>query len=482
MGRTPRYISKLIEEEKELVTKQKIGDNYSLAKKINKSNNYQILSLCLHDQKYREALSSLYRSNQSYDSWRMISEIWKTDPHHEIFKTLTTILKISDNFIDFQKSIPTLGTILRYKDYFIRSIYDWKPKSRNSEQQVRSLIRHLFAKYPTPEFLEKYFFNDIKRIVGGDEEKNTVDAIKMYIHMGAGNSMKSYDGYPPGMVIHKKAAHYLYTTPNELDYISALRRIQVLYLGGDNYIFQALMRANALRERVPDVKTRKNGSDVWKQNTDVDEFWVSVMKFFIDNPMIELDKISEIIDYINNMKFLQQRTYVDGRYVTIDPPHPTFSMKGRTPLSLLNQSDQWHYERNRLNRIHHRNNTYLKEGGKNFTWIGTNIKDGKFRRSKHFIYKIVQLCSYFELRDEGKEMHHCVGTYATSCSNGKCSIFSVRRYIDDVFNDRAATLEIRNGSIVQIRSKYNKKPDDTTIAVIKEWASYEKLTISQYAL
>lgn len=482
MARTPKYINKLVEEEKELVTKQKIDDTYSIAKKINKSTNAQIFSLCLNNQKYKDNLGSLYRSNQSYDSWRMISDIWKTEPHHEIFKILPIILKISDNFIDFEKSIPTLKTILKHKENFVRPIQEWRPKSRNAEQQVRSLIRHLFAKYPTPEFLEKYFFNDTSRVIGGDDEKNTTDAINMYIHMGAGKSMKSYDGYPPCMVIHKKAAHHLYTTPEDLDFISALRRIQVLYLGGDKFIFRALMRSNVLRERVTERRIRRNGSDVWEFYTEEDEFWISVMKFFIDNPMIEGDKISEIIDYINNMKFLQQRTYVDGRYVTLEPPHPTFSMKGRTPLSLLNQSDQWHYERNRLNRVHHRNNMYLKEGGKNFNWIGANIKDGEFKRSKHYTYKIVQLCSYFELRDEGNEMHHCVATYATSCSNGKCSIFSVREYIDNTFNGRTATIEIRNGSIVQIRAKYNKKPDDTTISVIKEWATYEKLTISQYSL
>ena len=32
------------------------------------------------------------------------------------------------------------------------------------------------------------------------------------------------------------------------------------------------------------------------------------------------------------------------------------------------------------------------------------------------------------------------------------------------------------------RGKYNRKPDDTTIGVIKEWAEYEHLTTSKYAL
>lgn len=483
MARVPKYINNLIEEEKSKIKIEKAIDKYSIAKKINKSSNNQLLSLFLHDQKYRDGITDLYRSNPSYKSWQDIRTTWNTNANHNLFHYLQLLLKVSDNFLDYENAVATLNNIIVHKDNFVRPFDEWKPKSRNAEQQVRSLIRHLFAKYPTPTFLEKYFFVETTSQNNLSEHHgNKLDAIKMYLHMGSGKSMKSYEGYPLGMVIHKKAAHHLYTTPEDLDLISALRRIQVLYLGGDKYIFRALMRANVLRERVPNIRIRKNGSDEWEQSTEVDEFWISVMKFFIDNPMIEPDKISEIIDYINNMKFLKQRTYVDGRYVTIDPPHPTFTMKGRTPVSILNQSNQWHYERNRLNRENHRNNMNYRTGGQNYSWSGVNIKDGEFRRSKVYKYKVIQLCTYFELRDEGNEMHHCVATYASSCSAGRCSIFSVREYIEDSFNCRTATIEVRGGSIVQIRAKYNKKPNDTTISVIKEWADYEKLTISQYAL
>lgn len=483
MGRLAKYVEHLNEIESRERNSKVFSDQYSVAKKVNKSNNSQLLSLFLSDQKYRDGIKSLYRSRASYESWRKILNIWNNNSHNPIFEYLKVILKVADNIIDFDGSISAITNIINHKDKFINPLEKWKPKSRNPEQQIRSLIRHLFTKYPTPTFLEKYFFtHENTNINHIDEGRNRIDAIKMYIHMGAGNSMKSYDGYPAGMVVHKKAAHHLYTTPDDLDLISAIRRIQVLYLGGDKYIFNALMRSNVLRERVPDVKTKKNDSDVWVQNTDVDEFWISVMKFFIDNPMIEPDKISEIIDYINNMKYLRQRTYVDGRYVTIEPPHPNFTMKGRTALSLLNQSNQWHYERDRLNRVNHRNNMYRRDVGQNYSWTGAPIKDGEFGRGKTYKYKIIQLCSYYELRDEGNEMRHCVATYATSCSAGKCTIFSVREYLNDHFNTRTATIEIRNGSIVQIRAKYNRKPDDTTLSVIKEWATYEKLSISNYAL
>ena len=383
MGRKAKYLDDLIEEEKR-INKQKIFvDSYSAIKKINKSNNKEILSLFIQDQKYRDAIPSLYRSNPSYESWQAIYSIWKGDPYDKFFNYLKVILKNCDSFIEYQHSINLIKNIITFESSIINSLETWKPKSRNIEQQNRSLVRHLFTNYQTPSFLEKYFYIDPLTY---NRAKDREEAIKLYIHLGAGKSMKGYEHFPKGMVIHKKAIHHLYTTPDDMDFITAIRRIQVLYLGGDKNIFNSLMRANVLSERVPENRIRKNGSNVWEQDTNVDEFWISVMKFFIDHPMIVSDKISEIIDYINNMEFLQQRRYVEGRYETIDPPHPNFTMKGRTPLSLLNQSDDWHYERNRLNRLIQRNNNVSYRSNTNFTWSGVAIKDGDFRRGKKYEY------------------------------------------------------------------------------------------------
>lgn len=54
-------------------------------------------------------------------------------------------------------------------------------------------------------------------------------------------------------------------------------------------------------------------------------------------------------------------------------------------------------------------------------------------------YKIIPLTSSYELIDEGKDMHHCVGSYSENCLEGNSRIFSIR----DKENNKIATLELR---------------------------------------
>ena len=475
MSKKPKYIEiELMEEAHKTSHKEKL-EKYSVSRKINKSTNLEILSLIRSDPAtYGKITDHLYRSNPSYEFWSKFRNFHKDDVKMPNFIcTLRKILTQNDNFTGCPKNFEGLEYILEHEIEFVRPIETWSPRSRNATNQFGSLLKHLFTLYDTPKFLEKSFYT-------GD-----IEGIYMYLHLGKGKSMKNYDGYPVNMIIHKKAAHHLYTTPEDMNLYTALRRCQVLYMGGDDYIFKALMRSNQLRERIPVVRICKSGEKEFKVSFEHEEFWLSVMKFFIENTMIEPNKISEIVDYINHMKFVEINSYDEGRHHLLPPPHPNFTMKGRTPMSLLTQSDQWHYEKERLNRVIQQTNTTRWGSNKkiqNFNWVGRKINNGLFTRGKKYKYKVIQLLSYYDLRDEGNEMHHCVATYAASCNSGACAIFSVREYIDDLFVGRTATIEVRGDGVVQIRAKYNKKPDDTTMSVIREWSSYEMLGLSSYAL
>jgi hypothetical protein len=480
MSKKAKYIEiELIEERRNIQSKEFL-DKYAVTRKVNKASNIDILDLILNDSNVKSNIgTTLYRSNPSYGFWSSFAADFRNqkDRYTKIVPVLRTLLTINDNFSGDGRNLFGLMNIIEYQDEFVRPIETWLPKSRNATNQFISLLRHLFTIYDTPTFLEKSFYGS------GD----FFEGIYMYMHLGKGKSMKNFDGYPVNMIIQKKAAHYLYSTPDDMEYHTALRRIQVLYMGGDEYIFKALMRSNQLRERIPVTRIRKEGEKDYTVDLSKEEFWLSVMKFFIDNTMIEPSKIAEVVDYIYNMKYVKINTYVDGRSVTVDPPHPNFSMKGRTPTSLINHSDQWHYEKERLNRVNRlingNNGRYKSKQIENYSWGGyTSILNASFKRGKQITYKVVQLKSYYELRDEGNEMHHCVATYASSCSSGRTAIFSVREYLHDHFVGRCATLEVRANQIVQIRSKYNRKPDDKIISIIKEWASSQLLSITSFAL
>ena len=59
-----------------------------------------------------------------------------------------------------------------------------------------------------------------------------------------------------------------------------------------------------------------------------------------------------------------------------------------------------------------------------------------------------------ELKEEGQNLHHCVGTYADSVAKGKTVIVFVRQ--KEKIDNPLYTLEISNGKIVQLRGKQNK--------------------------
>lgn len=476
MGKRPRYEVIAQREEKEALHKERVKNDYVILKKINKLSNLDLLDLCFSNDEVRTSVSrTMYKSNPSYESWvSLCSSGWGTVAGSSVLQNLRIVLSASDNFLDHKLSFVTFKRIFEYEKDFVRPINTWVPKSRNAHQQLLSLIRHLFAKYPTPSFLEKSFSTS--------ERDGSNRGILLYIHMGAGKSLKTFTGFPNWLSLHNRSLHHLYTTPDEMDLVSALRRCQVLYMGGDEYIFNALMRANILRENLP--VTRLNGETEYKPLHD--EFWLTVMKFFIENRMIVTSKIAEVIDYINNIKYVTGRAMDEnGRFHDVPPQHPNLSMKGRNPQTLIDQSDEWHYNRARLQRANQRlvqGNRYLPSSSmKDYSWQGSNIRNITIARGKDTKYHIIQLKSFFELRDEGTDMHHCVGTYASSCSNGKCAIFSVRQFIKGQFFQRTATIEVRGNNVEQIRGKYNRKPDDTTMNVIKDWAYDEVLNISKYA-
>ena len=100
------------------------------------------------------------------------------------------------------------------------------------------------------------------------------------------------------------------------------------------------------------------------------------------------------------------------------------------------------------------------------------------------MYFITELNSSSLLREEGKQMHHCVYSYARQCASKYSAIFSLRLFKGEYHPiERLATIEVslRDLRVVQIRAKFNAKVSNIATRFITDWAMQNKLTISQYA-
>ena len=95
------------------------------------------------------------------------------------------------------------------------------------------------------------------------------------------------------------------------------------------------------------------------------------------------------------------------------------------------------------------------------------------RRRRNHGYAFVPLLTAEELREEGRIMMNCVGSYAGMVAARECAIFSIRRG-----SFRAATLEVRwdrygnHGPwIAQIEAPGNTRAPEPVVEAAKQWLS-----------
>lgn len=272
------------------------------------------------------------------------------------------------------------------------------------------------------------------------------------LHLGAGKNIRTAE-LP--LLYTRKMAHHFMLAPSDYSIVEALRWGQVHGLGGDAQVVRAL-----------------RGTRICT-SVDNDEFWVSVLRFFIQNPMLDTAHYCPILDFVHNQKFVgDEVTGADGRLRTIPPPKPGFTMHGRTPPSLVQQVETWHGGLG-----------YGSSADSGVTWKSNGIP--AFRsvegQSKPRIWTSRELCSKAQLAAEGRRMNHCVATYASSCRCGQASIWTMEVEDKDGLK-KVATIEVANAisRIVQVSGRANRKPSTQVRTLLGRWASAAGLTISSW--
>jgi hypothetical protein len=333
----------------------------------------------------------------------------------------------------------TIAKIMKMNIFWIRDIDGWSKKSHNTYKQVKSLIEHLFCQFQVPEFMFQAWTDK------AEEFKH----VEWFLQITEGKSARELYKFP--ILATRKIAHSFINTPfpgYSID--DAVRRAQIVGLGGSPRLADAILMS----------RLRNNFSN--------NAFWETVFNFFINTPMLNLDEVGTVIDYINQMKFVQQHHIVNGVRV-FGPLMPGFSMRGRNMATLIEATHAWHKELGKESKL-----------DLTATWNASGIRPyiieegNKERLVKR--YEIFELVSAKDLHAEGKSMHHCVFSYLRSCISKSCCIFSLR-----LNDERLATIEVRGNSIVQVRGSHNKRVTDKAATLISNWAYEERLDITGYA-
>ncbi len=407
-----------------------------------------------------DAFTGSLRPVESRSPWhstiRRVSEVASKDRHVKA-KLLDLLLHVQSRmeFLDTSPALPQLGhqpgntwidgllALAHSWRSWQRPIEEWAPRTHNTRRQFASLARHLLVEYPVPTFMDAVWFMGVREAA--------IQRQRWFSHIGMGNNIRTADTPIP---LTKRMAHYFMQAPGDCTVDQAFRWGQVVGLGGSSRLARTIM-ATRLGEHF-----------------EHDDFWITVVRFFIDNPMLDLVHVGPIIDYLHEQRFVSREEFVAaGVFERRPPAQPNLTMKGRNPATLLRQVEHWH---RRLGKeADHIKGEWASSGIGGFDGIEGQEGSPSLRR-----WTIRELLSGRALATEGRVMQHCVASYAHSCARRATSIWSLQMQNHEG-SQRILTVEVRLSSktICQARGKRNAMPDAKGKDILRRWAAQEGLRL-----
>jgi hypothetical protein len=311
---------------------------------------------------------------------------------------------------------------------WLRPLEAWEAASHNAERQLRSLLRHLVARYDVPPFFDAAWLEGLTPEGALHQQ--------WYLLVASGTNIRKAPGLP--IPLTKRQAHLFLQAPDDLGILAAFRWAKVLDLGGDDRLARAVLGTR--------IGTEFGHED----------FWDSVVRWFVAHPGLDLARCGPIVDYLWHQKFERQ---------------PNLQMKGRTPEALLRDVREWHRGL-ALARFNPATPA---------SWAPSGIV-GYRREEDGRVYEVVERLTAEALREEGAAMGHCVASYTPRCATGATSIWSLRVLHEGERTVRLATIEVRNRdrTVVQVRRRYNNLPKDRDFALMAGWEAAGGPARSEY--
>jgi hypothetical protein len=396
-------------------------------------------------QPHLEALCRAYKSSKScrhtkQHTLRLLLHVCKT----------TDLLSSEPVIAEFgwqegNSFVAALVAMARLWTGWIRPVEEWRPRTHNTRRQFSSLARHLFTRWPVPRFMDSVWFKG--------HAQGAARQQRWFLHLGKGENIRHADLPIP---YTKRMAHQFMQAPSDLGVEGALRWGQIHALGG----CERLVRATV-------------GSRLGSRFEN-DDFWSSMLRWFVDHPMLDPAQISPLVDYVHHQKYVGQDVFVaPGVMERQAPPQPNFTMKGRSPESLLRQVEEWH---RRLGNTEQPPAEWRQCGIRELEFLEGNERSGNLK-----IWTIKELLSTKALFAEGRRMKHCVATYSRSCAAGACSIWTLE--VESFEGKRKLlTVEVNNTAklICQARGKYNALPGDKHRGILRRWAAQAGLQLASH--
>jgi hypothetical protein len=361
-------------------------------------------------------------------------------------QTQTNLLHPSDRAGDSRNLLNAglLALSLHHADW-LRPVETWFPSQQNAWPLFSSLSHHPLALYPVPAFMTSVWFDP--------PPGEVLPQHRWYKHLGLGQNVRTT---PLPLRLTKAMAHLFTQAPHHYTALAALRWAQVRGLGS----CEALARAV--------VGTRLGKA------LENEDFWESVLHFFVNHPSLELAQVGPVVDFLQHQKFeWKEGVSPEGVFGKQPPPRPDYSMKGRTVASVLRQVEEWHQQLGQ--ETSEPSLSWRRSPFKEFRLVEGSEALGNVR-----VWTITELLTSRALFLEGQAMRHCVATYAECCARRQASIWSMQ-VENQRGRHRVLTIEVDvpKRTVCQARRKCNRLPQTAEREVVRRWAAQEGLKVAE---
>jgi hypothetical protein len=344
------------------------------------------------------------------------------------------------SILEERRHIGAMSRLARFSSRWVRAPAGYSARTYNPDRLFGDVARFLLARWPVPKFFDNAW-----------SERSTDTHREWFIHIGSGGNLRTAAGLP--FALTKMMSHHALLAPDNTPIVSALRWGQVRALGGSERLASAVINS-LLRDAQYD-----------------EPFWLTVVQFFVANPMLDPYQVGPIVDWINNQRFVPEpRRIVNGVVCGGEIRQPGLNMKGRTVECILRQVERWHGD---LNRATVESST---------TWPTCGIpgyERMEGTEGSQTIVRIQEIVASADLREEGRAMRHCVASYSRTCARGASAIFSLARD-DGMGYERRLTIQIDVSSkrIIQARGRFNAPPRPLDERYLRNWATATGLSIA----
>lgn len=382
-----------------------------------------------------------------YDAIAWLNHLYsskKTKATQEVLEAITRHPKLAHVSFNFYGA---MARILATHGTRTNQLETWKPPKSNHENVLfRSLFNHLFVKYPLPKLVLRAV-RPMVFITNHSEIRTLLFELARGkgIHQIKENKVK----------LNGKMNYFFMTAPERLSIIEAL--------------WWGKLRAMKVTEQVAYCIIGRLQPSQWIGW----QPWIEDYVYFVNKLKLDDSKqLKDIFEFVMyQWDFRRYQVKLGEDYINVPVIYHNYSLKKRSLESVTRHLEEWSKQIQLVKRY-----GCAKE------FPEPKLKGFKFT-SKNHQYVIKRLKNYNELAEEGRQMKHCVSSYANECVQEESSIWSVRMLTGKGGFKRLATVEIEyteeKYQLCEFQGKCNTKPSNLTIHMVRQWAKKEGFEMAE---